>query len=246
MKRNVLDKGYVELTGTMISESDDPTCAQTLDQMVVEAARVSYGQGLKGEEQDKKLLRYLIEHEHGTPFESPTFKFEVKCPIYVQRQWRTHRWGSFNEISGRYTENISDDFYVPKVFRGQDMKNKQGSLDNVDLSNNKVDVNIPSVIKHTENVKQFYINSLMTQQYEYDKLINVGVAKEVARGVLGTAFYTQFVWIVNSRSLSNFIILRCEEHAQWEIRQYAKILSQIFQEKMPQTHEILKKIYPYI
>ena len=132
-KIKVLDRGYISLTGTMLSESEDKECAQTLDQMVVEAARVSFGDGLKGTEKDKKLLHYLQEHEHGTPFESAVFKFEVKCPIYVQRQWRTHRWGSFNEISGRYTEELATEYYLPKELRGQDNQNKQGSLPNVSL-----------------------------------------------------------------------------------------------------------------
>jgi len=87
MEKKVLDHGYIKLIGTMIAESEDKSCAQTLDEMAVEAARVSYGGGLKGPEKDRKLLHYLIEHEHGTPLESAVMKFEVKCPIFVQRQW---------------------------------------------------------------------------------------------------------------------------------------------------------------
>jgi len=242
----VLDKGYVKLTATMVSEDEDKTCAQTLDEMVVESARVSYGDGLKGEEKDKKLMKYLIEHEHGTPFESPTFKFEVKCPIYVQRQWRTHRWGSFNEISGRYTEKLANDYYVPEVFREKDAKNKQGSINKKSEWNIYLPGEGQERISGPYTVKQVYEMSLQAQKNIYEILINEGVAKELARGVLGTAFYTQFVWIVNARSLMNFLILRCEEHAQWEIRQYAYIIAKIFKEKMPWTYEIMEKQYGYI
>ncbi len=223
----VLDLGYIKLTGTLISESDDKDCAQTLDQMVVESARVSYGAGLKGEEKDKKLLHYLIEHEHGTPFESAVFKFEVKCPIFVQRQWRTHRWGSFNEISGRYTENISNEFYIPEMFRSQDTTNKQGSIE-FNLSQEQIG---------DCSLADYYMHCCNFEKLVYNNLIKKGVAKELARGVLGTAFYTKFVWVVNARSLMNFLILRCDSHAQWEIRQYANAILDIFKEKMPWTYE---------
>lgn len=237
LQQAVLDHGYVKLIGTMVSESDDKNCAQTLDEMVVEAARVSYGGGLKGPEKDRKLLHYLIEHEHGTPLESAVFKFEVKCPIYVFRQWVRHRWGSFNEISGRYTENIADEYYVPAKFREQDTKNRQGSID-TDIGDNFVN-NLGEL-----KVREYYEAVLSNQQDNYATLIKAGVAKELARGVLGTAFYTQVVWTVNARSLMNFLILRCEAHAQWEIRQYADALLSMFKEKMPWTAESMIKLFP--
>lgn len=247
IEHKVLNKGYVELIATMISEDDDKNCAQTLDEMVVEAARVSYGSGLKGEEKDRKLIRYLMEHEHGTPFECSMFKFEVKCPIFVQRQWKTHRWGSFNEISGRYTDKISEDYYIPEIFRTQDTKNKQGSLENFDLSEKEIYVDFETETKSTKlKTKKAYIDLLEIQKSTYESLLNINVSKEQARGILGTAFYTQFVWVVNSRALMNFLILRCENHAQWEIRQYANVILKIFKEKMPWTYDSLIRCFPNI
>lgn len=248
MKKQVLDHGYVELIGTMVSESDDKNCAQTLDEMVVEAARVSYGGGLKGPEKDRKLLHYLLEHEHGTPFESAVFKFEVKCPIFVMRQWIRHRWGSFNEISGRYTDQIALDYYTPEKFRAQDTKNRQGSTDEdrgqVLTYPAGFGGSVPSPNDSMKTVREFYKEVQQYTQDAYNLFIQAGVAKELARGVLGTAFYTQFVWTVNARSLMNFFILRCEKHAQWEIRQYAFALLRIFQEKMPNTYESLFNLFP--
>lgn len=247
LEQKVLDHGYVKLIGIMISESDDKNCAQTLDEMVVEAARISYGGGLKGPEKDRKLLHYLIEHEHGTPLEMAVFKFEIKCPIFVFRQWVRHRWSSFSEISGRYTEEIADEFYMPKEFRVQDQKNKQGSTPGQIAS---IQLTTPEALRitqgqtHSVGAAAYYHVALLHQQEEYKRLIEAGVARELARGVLGTAFYTQVVWTVNARSLMNFLILRCESHAQWEIRQYADALLTMFKEKMPWTAESTIKLFP--
>jgi thymidylate synthase (FAD) len=249
MKIKILDHGYIELTGTMISESEDKECAQSLDQMVVEAARVSYGGGLKGEEKDRKLLHYLLEHEHGTPFESPTFKFEVKLPIYVMRQWRTHRWGSFNEISGRYTEELAEDYYTPEIFRIQDDKNRQGSK-YIDVGDKMLDTGISPLLFMEAELQEGYsmrgaYKALMENERAiYEGFLEAGLAKELARGVLGTAFYTRFIWTVNARSIMNFLILRCEKHAQWEIQQYAQGILHIFKEKMPWTAESMIKLFP--
>jgi len=246
MEKQVLDHGYVKLIGTMMSENDLKDCAQSLDEMVVEAARVSYGGGLKGPEKDKKLLHYLLEHEHGTPFESAVFKFEVKCPMFVMRQWVRHRWGSFNEVSGRYTEQISEEYYIPKKFRAQDTKNRQGSIDE-DLRDKPTTTYLDPNPNSTDppcTIAEVYelVNNFSRRTYE--NMIKAGVAKELARGVLGTAFYTQFVWTVNARSLMNFLILRCDSLAQWEIRQYAFVLLEMFKEKMPWAHESLLKLFP--
>lgn len=116
-KESVLDEiAFVRLVEVMGGDSS-----------IVQAARVSYGLGIKDHETDKKLIKYLLEHDHGTPFEMVQFKFHAKCPIFVMRQWVRHRIGSFNEISGRYSE-IKDEHYSPKEWRGPDNKNKQGSI----------------------------------------------------------------------------------------------------------------------
>lgn len=251
----VLDKGYVKLTGTLLSEDEDQACAKALDEMVVETARVSFGSGLKGPEKDKKLLHYLLEHEHGTPFESAVFRFEVKLPIFCMRQWIRHRWASYNEISGRYTDEISEDYYVPEKFRPQDTKNKQGSLP-VDIGEEL----IPSVSTywndHDHNdawtLRSEYIRIMDFQQEAYRQFLEpwtddkpgYGLAKELARGILGTAFYTKFVWTVNARSLINFFLLRCESHAQWEMQQYAFAVLNIFKQKMPWTYDSMVRLFP--
>lgn len=240
----VLDHGYVKLTHKMVDENIDQESKQSLDQMVVAAARVSYGGDLKGEEKDRKLLHYLLEHEHLTPLESAVLRFEIKLPIFCMRQWIRHRWSSFNEISGRYTEEISEEFYVPDKFRAQDIKNKQGSLNN-DLSTNTViDVFGMKYNEPITIVCDGYITMLQNQQELYKSMIAAGVAKELARGILGTAFYTKFVWTVNARSLINFLILRLDPHAQWEIQEYAKVISQILKQEMKWTYDSLRKLFP--
>ena len=243
MKIDVLDHGYIELMGTMISENEDKDCAHSLDEMVVEAARVSYGGGIKGPEKDRKLLHYLLEHEHGTPLEAAVFKFEVKCPIFVMRQWIRHRWSSFNEISGRYTDQTSESYYVPKVFRAQDSINRQGST-NEDRGDILIYPSVPEYNHMYTSVRKVYKEWMEKNKELYDIFLKAGVAKELARGILGTAFYTQFVWTVNARSLMNFLILRAEKHAQWEIQEYARAILDIFKEKMPWTHESMNKLFP--
>jgi thymidylate synthase (FAD) len=214
---NVLDHGFVKLVEFMGG-----------DNRVVQSARVSFGSESKGEERDKKLIEYLLKHSHLTPFEHSIFQFHVKCPIFVARQWIRHRWGSFNEISSRYTQ-VKDEFYVPDEFRIQDTLNKQGSLKTENLDNKKL------VEDYSSTVKKSYET--------YQKLISCGVAKEMARMVLPVCQYTQFYWTVNARSLMNFLNLRLDEHAQLEIREYAKVLADIFKDKMPWTWEFFIKIY---
>jgi len=213
----VLDKGFVKLIDFIGG-----------DTKVVLAARVSFDMTLKGEERDKKLIEYLLKHEHFTPFEHSVFQFHIKCPIFVARQWMRHRWGSYNEISARYTE-VKDEFYIPKSFRVQDIKNKQGSLDSDKLDN--------------EKLLAIYNKSIENSYKTYQELLKNGVAREMARMVLPVSQYTQFYWTINARSLLNFIKLRTDNHAQYEIREYAKIIANIFADKMPWTWEAFNKIY---
>lgn len=204
----VLDRGFVRLVDFMGG-----------DLAVVQSARVSYASDSKGEAADRKLINYLLKNDHMTPFEQSVFKFHVSCPIFVMRQWIRHRMASYNEISGRYTE-VKDEFYIPKVWRGQDTKNKQGS----------VEANVP----HEE------LTQLLDQQvracYEtYQKLLSLGAAREMARIILPLNGYTQFYWTINARSLMNFVALRADAHAQWEIQKYAEAIAVFFENKMPWT-----------
>ncbi|MEO0255166.1 MAG: FAD-dependent thymidylate synthase [candidate division WOR-3 bacterium] len=215
MEFKVLDKGFLRLVEFMGG-----------DNSVVQSARVSYGSGLKGEEKDKKLLFYLMENEHMTPFEHSVFKFHVKCPIFVARQWFRHRWGSYNEISGRYTE-YKDEYYLPEKLRVQSKKDKQMS-------------EFGDIEEEKELLKK--MQDIFEKSFEvYRELLERGVAREIARIVCPLSTYTQFYWTVNARSLMNFLRLRLDIHAQYEIREYAKCILEIFKEKMPWTYEAFLK-----
>ncbi len=209
---NVLDKGYVRMLEFMGGDAG-----------VLLAARVSFAQGLKTEAKDKKLIFYLLQHNHMTPFEHAVFKFHVKCPIFVMRQWIRHRMASYNEWSLRYSET-PEEFYVPAEMRIQDTKNKQGSLEAAGKLDQKAAL-------------AQYKDAIELSFKTYRSFIDQGVAREMARMVLPTALYTQFYWTINARSLMNFILLRAEAHAQWETQVYAQAIAAMFKEKMPWTWE---------
>ncbi|WP_428897133.1 thymidylate synthase (FAD) [Parelusimicrobium proximum] len=213
----VLDHGFVELVDFMGG-----------DQRVVDSARVSFGGKSKGEERDKLLIKYLVEHDHHSPLEHSSFQFRICCPIFVARQWMRHRVCSYNEISARYTE-VKDEFYIPKEFRTQDISNRQGSVASKDLDN--------------DVLNKIYSDSIESSYNAYKKLLEAGVAKEMARGVLPVCQYTQFYWTINARALLNFIRLRADSHAQFEIRVYAEAIKKIFKEKMPWTWDAIEEMY---
>ena len=207
----ILDKGFVRLVDFMGG-----------DRGVVDAARVSYGGVSKGAEADKKLIAYLLAHSHLTPFEHAVFKFHVSAPIFVARQWFRHRFAAYNEVSFRYTE-VKDCFYMPKAWRGQDKKNKQGSAAAADLDQKALHAMFKAQVE----------SALST----YKKMIELGAAREMARMVLPVNLYTEFYWTVNARSLMNFVSLRADGHAQWEIRQYGEALARALRDEMPWTYE---------
>lgn len=166
----------------------------------------------------EKIIRYMMKHRHGTPFEHSVFTFRVKAPIFVTREWMRHRMGSYNELSLRYTE-ISPEFYVPDQWRKPDPDNKQSSIP-TDWGD---EVSAPLVYANTEALQS------------YLTLLNMNVSREQARMVLPVNTYTEFVWTVNARALMNFLSLRLGEDAQWEIRQYAVAILDVFEQKMPIT-----------
>ncbi len=210
MEFSVLDKGLIRLVDFIGG-----------DNAVVQSARVSFGKGSKGEEKDKLLIDYLMQHGHHTPFEHSVFKFHVKCPIFVARQWFRHRWSSYNEISGRYTE-MKYEFYRPAAWRTQKDKDYRYS-----------DIEDGSAAEFSGKLDEIYekVYSL------YKEFIERGVAKELARIILPLSLYTQFYWTVNTRSLINFLKLRTDAHAQHEIRIYAEKINEIFKAKMPWSFE---------
>jgi len=208
---DLLDHGFLRLVEFMGG-----------DLAVVQAARVSYGQGTKGDEKDRKLIHFLLKNGHETPFEMALLKFHVKCPIFVARQWFRHRWSSFNEISGRYTE-LKYEFYVPERVRRQQAKNYQFEESFDDAENARLR---DALAAHFESSYRLY-----------EALLAQGVAKEEARIVLPVSLYTEFYWAVNARALMNFLRLRAEEHAQQEIRVYARAALDVFRAKMPWSCE---------
>ena len=216
----VLDKGFVRFVEGM-----------GFDAGVVDAARVSYKSEAGAADKDRKLIAYLLEHDHGTPFEHAVMKFHVKCPIFVARQWFRHRMASYNETSFRYRE-APEEFYIPQRWRGQDGKNKQGS----------------SELAQSETMHSMYSNTLREggdkAMRDYRFMIESGVSREMARMILPVNLYTEFYWTVNARSLMHFIRLRSEHHAQWEMRQFSNALWPIFARLMPWTAEAFLATLP--
>ncbi len=211
----VLDRGFVELVSVMGN-----------DLTVVRAARVSTGSGSKGPEKDRRLIEYLMKHRHETPFEHVVFTFHVKCPIFVARQWFRHRIASYNEKSARYSE-MEEEFYMPEKMRAQHPKDKQASIESDEIDHERAKEIIQDVYDHAYKA--------------YRELLDMGVARELARIVLPMALYTEFYWTVNMRSLMNFLSLRADSHAQKEIREYAVAIAKYFRECCPWSYEAFLK-----
>ena len=208
---NLLDKGWVRIDDYMGT-----------DRAIVEIfARTSYSNGTKTLRDDERLINFLMEHQHGTPFEMPVIKFEVKCPIFVARQWFRHRVASYNEMSARYSE-VLNEYYIPKKWRVQSKKNKQSSVDG--------DLN------HEALAKEYIANCEQTFN-TYQQMLKQGVAREQARMILPQSTYTIFYCQMNLRSLLNFLQLRCVKNAQAEIVVYADALLDFVKEWLPLTYD---------
>lgn len=205
MEIRVLDKGFVRLVDLMGDDSS-----------VVQAARVSYGEGTKSYREDKALIDYLMRHRHTSPFEMVELKFHVKAPLFVVRQWFRHRTASVNEISGRYSV-LKDQFYEPTSWRRQAKENKQGS---------------EGAFENEEALSLLREAGLRAFS-AYQALLARGVAREMARIVLPLNLYTEFYWKQDLHNLFHFLRLRLEESAQWEIRAYARAIAEIVKAKLP-------------
>jgi thymidylate synthase (FAD) len=214
-KINVLDKGFVTLVDHMGS-----------DLTTVNAARISFGKHKDSfEEADEKLIKYLAEHEHTSPFRHSHLTFHVKAPIFVLRQWMKHKIASeFNEISGRYTEFASDEFYLPETFRQQAKVNKQGS---------------EGVVEDNTKAQLIYSRACKNALIEYKKLLDLGVCREQARGILPVGMYSEVYWTVSLQAVAYFIHLRKDGHAQWEIQQYAEAVEQFVKDLFPISYKHL-------
>ncbi len=206
----VLDgQGWIGLIDTLGSETT-----------IVNAARVSFGK-IRNEmnERDVKLLCYLIENKHTSPLEHIVFTFSVHCPLFVRSQWHRHRTWSYNEISRRYTE-IDMDFYTPTKLRIQSEDNRQASVaaDGFD-----VEGDLRETIRHANE----------QSRKTYEALLAAGVCREQARGVLTQNMMVTFWATVNLGNLLHFLELRDSNHAQWEIREYAKAIKHLIKPIVP-------------
>lgn len=215
--RNILDHGFVDLTASM---ADDLT--------VVNAARVSFATRKEVMDlSDEKLLMFLMRERHTSPFEHAVFRFHVRAPICVVREWERHRMASYNEQSGRYAE-FKELFYVPDYVRTQ--VGKPGAY-----------TFKPTDSQTRDEVRQIIdIHNHMSFNL-YQDLMKAGVAKEQARLVLPNTLYTEFWFSVNALSLMNFLRLRNSDNAMYEIRQYAQALEEYFAEQMPVTYKAFKR-----
>lgn len=198
----VLDHGLVRLVDHMGG-----------DLSVSRAARVSYDAPPR--EEDKKLIHYLWKNKHTTPFEAVTLTFEVKAPIFVLRQWHRHRMWSYNELSARYRE-LPEEFYIPdaELVGAQSKDNKQ-MRDQVEVT--PTHHKMRSIIEES-NRRSFD---------KYRLLLSTGCPRELARSVLPMGTYSHMFGTVNLRSLFHFLSLRDHEHAQHEIRVYAKAMAEL-------------------
>jgi thymidylate synthase (FAD) len=184
------------------------------DDAIVQAARVSYGQGTSKVSQDRGLIRYLMRHRHTTPFEMVEFKFHCKMPIFVARQWVRHRTANINEYSLRYSE-ARDEFYMPdpEHIQFQSALNKQGRMGEV-----------PTELKQKvlDSFKEISERSFAI----YSELNEAGVARELARSILPVNLYTEWYWKNDLHNLLHFVGLRSDSHAQYEIRVFSDAMAE--------------------
>jgi thymidylate synthase (FAD) len=210
----VLDKGFIRVIDIMGNDS-----------AIVQAARVSYGDGTKTPSDDKKLIRYLYKNKHTSPFEMCEIKLHIKAPLFVARQWLRHRTANVNEISARYSI-MKEEFYIPELSRvqGQSATNKQGSGQELDIETQKWFVE--RVKKNSQNAFQDYNDALEKE-----------VSRELARMMLPVNLYTEWYWKIDLHNLLHFVRLRDESHAQYEIQVYAQAIREIIKEWCPMTYE---------
>ena len=206
----LLNHGFVGLIDSMGNDSS-----------IVQAARVSYGDGTKKVSEDRGLIRYLLRNLHTTPIEMVEFKFHCKMPIFVARQWIRHRTASVNEYSGRYSVMV-DEFYVPELenILPQSTTNKQGRGGEMSLEQKQ---KIQLAIRESNHNCYDRYQQLLNEDQMND-LGEEGLAREMARGVLNVNNYTEWYWKIDLHNLFHFLGLRMDSHAQYEIRVFANAM----------------------
>lgn len=197
---------------------------KTADYAIVQAARVSYGEGTKQVNEDRGLIRYLARHRHTTPFEMVEFKFHHCMPIFIARQWIRHRTANVNEYSARYSI-VKDRFYrpTPDYIRKQSLVNRQGRDEPLDQA--------------TAEEFLAYLDRCEALYEEYQKMTEKGVAREIARIGLPVNVYTEWYWKIDLHNLFHFLSLRMDSHAQQEIRDYATAMYELIKPIVPVAAE---------
>ena len=187
------------------------------DEAIVEAARVSYAKGTKAVSDNRGLIRYLMRHKHTTPFEMVEFKFHIRAPIFVARQWMRHRTASVNEVSARYSI-LEDDYFLPEHLRTQSSTNRQGSEE--EMTDDQL-----LILKQKASCDMAF--------HVYEDLLKHGCSRELARTHLPVSTMTEFFWKIDLHNLFHFLKLRMDSHAQPEIQVLAK-----------QVYELIKPVVP--
>jgi len=222
----ILDHGFIRVIDYM---GDDTS--------IVQAARVSYGKGTKKVSTDSGLIKYLMRHWHSTPFEMCEIKYHVKLPIFIARQWIRHRTANVNEYSARYSI-LDKEFYLPAIenLAAQSQSNRQGRGDV--LSGDQAKKVLDLLKKDAEQTYDNY-ETMLNERYDgsvIDKK-QVGLARELARMNLTLNTYTQWYWKTDLLNLMNFLRLRADHHAQYEIRAYADVMLDTVKKWVPITYE---------
>ena len=227
-KHNVLNKGFIEVIDHLGN-----------DLTVANSARVSFGKRKDTyDKSDERLVHYLAKHKHFSPFRHLVVQFHIKAPEFVMRQWYKHVVGAettssystkdhaWNEISGRYVP--VEEYYIPENWRQQSEDSKQASV---------------GAIAQQEEASECYTKAIQIGRHYYERLLELGVAKEQARIVMPLSQYTEVYWTASFQAIVNFIELRDEPSAQWEIREYAKVLKEQMSSIYPKTMQIWSDIY---
>ena len=222
----VLDHGFVRVVDYLGDDSS-----------IVQSARVSYGKGTKKVSTDSGLIKYLMRHWHSTPFEMCEIKYHVKLPIFIARQWIRHRTANVNEYSARYSI-LDKEFYLPapEHLASQSQANRQGRGDILEGNQAK---HVLDLLK--SDAEKNYINyeSMLNQRYDGTVIDEnrTGLARELARMNLTLNTYTQWYWKTDLLNLMNFLRLRADDHAQYEIRAYADVMLDTLKRWVPITYE---------
>ncbi len=222
----VLDHGFVRVVDYM---GDDTS--------IVQSARVSYGKGTKKVSTDSGLIKYLMRHRHSTPFEMCEIKYHVKLPIFVARQWIRHRTANVNEYSARYSI-LDKEFYIPEkenlAAQSQDNRQGRGSL-----INGKQADEILNMLKEDAQRNYDDYEKMLNQKYDGTVIDEKkqGLARELARMNLTLNAYTQWYWKTDLLNLLNFLSLRADSHAQYEIRAYADVMIDSLKRWAPLAYE---------